>query len=314
MRDDETPSDEAALAGLLKAAGPRDEPPAEFARELKASLHAEWHATLAQRQARKRWQFAGAMAASVAVAAVALGLWQAAPVDVPVAQVVQSSGNVQAASSLSPGDRVTTAADGRVALALGSGLSVRVDGNSELTIEAGDRIVVTRGAVYVDAGAASGNRPLVLATPYGDVRHLGTQYEVRVLDDALRVSVREGRIELRREDGSLQGTAGERLLVSATGNVERTSLAADAEDWAWASSIVPAFEIDNRPLTEFLVWAGRETGRDIVFASPSAQAQAAQVVLRGSVAGLTPDQSIDAVLATTTLKVARSPGEITILD
>lgn len=314
MRDVETPSDEAALAGLLKAAGPRDEPPADFARELKASLHAEWQATLAKRQARKRWQFAGVAAAAVAVAAVGLSLWQTAPVDAAVAQVVQTSGDVQVEPQLSPGDRVVTAMDGKVALAFNSGLSVRVDGGSELTIAAGDRIVVTRGAVYVDAGTDSGNRPLVLATPFGDVRHLGTQYEVRVLDDALRVSVREGRIELAREDGALQGTAGERLLVSAGGNVERTPLAADAEDWAWASEIVPAFEIDNRPLTEFLVWAGRETGRDVVFASPSAQAQAAQVVLRGSVAGLTPDQSIDAVLATTTLKVARSPGEITILD
>lgn len=313
MRD-ETPSEEAALAGLLKAAGPRDEPPADFAREFKAQLHAEWRATVVKRQARTRWQWAGAMAASVAVAAVALGLWRAAPVEAPIAQVVQSSGGVQAVSQLSAGDLVTTAADGRLALAFTSGLSVRVAGDSELTIEAGDRISVVRGAVYVDAGPDSSNRPLVLATPFGDVRHVGTQYEVRVLDNALRVSVREGRIELRREDGALQGTAGERLLVSAAGNVERTSLAADAEDWAWASAIVPAFEIDNRPLTEFLVWAGRETGRDIVFASPSAQAQAAQIVLRGSVAGLTPDQSIDAVLATTTLRVERAPGEILIRD
>jgi hypothetical protein len=76
--------------------------------------------------------------------------------------------------------------------------------------------------------------------------------------------------------------------------------------------VTPPYEIDNRPLLEFLVWAGRETGREVVFATPAAEAQAGQVVLKGSVAGLGPDQAIDAVLVSTSLRAERTPGRLTI--
>ena len=48
-------------------------------------------------------------------------------------------------------------------------------------------------------------------------------------------------------------------------------------------------------------WAGRETGRAIVYASPEAEREAAQIVLRGSIEGLRPDESIGAVGSTTGL-------------
>jgi hypothetical protein len=48
--------------------------------------------------------------------------------------------------------------------------------------------------------------------------------------------------------------------------------------------------------------------------APAAQAQTDQVVLRGSVSGLTPDQAVDAVLVSTTLRVERTAGRLTIRD
>lgn len=324
-------ADEAAVAGLLKAAGRRDDPPADFARELKATLRAEWEATLqderrqhehdARQKARERWRLAGAAAAVATVAAMGLGLWFSRAPDVVVAQVIHQVGNVQLpvnrtqgeVVAVKTGESLSTAADGRVALAFPSGVSVRLDSNSSLTFDAAERVTLNQGAVYVDGGIGA-NRPLTIATPFGDVRHLGTQYEARLSPDGLQLSVREGLVELHRSEGTLQGVAGERLQVAASGIVERTRLASDAVEWAWASSIAPVFDIEQRPLTEFLVWAGRETGRSIVFASPASQLAAAEVVLKGSVAGLTPDQAIDAVLATTTLSADRSPGQILIRD
>ena len=37
----------------------------------------------------------------------------------------------------------------------------------------------------------------VIRTPLGDIRDLGTAFEVRLRDETLRVRVREGRVDLR---------------------------------------------------------------------------------------------------------------------
>ena len=178
--------------------------------------------------------------------------------------------------------------------------------------ERGDRVELLRGAIYVDSGRDGATAPLVVVTPYGSVRHVGTQYEVRMLETELSVSVREGRIGLERKDASLQGAAGEQLVVSSGGNVRREVIAADAADWSWIAQVTPPYEIDQRPLVEFLAWAGRELGREVVFATPAAQAEAGQVILRGSVTGLTPDQAVDAVLVSTPLHAERVDGQLVI--
>lgn len=313
---------DATLASLLKAAGPRAEPPPDFARELKATLHAEWQASLeesreqhaldAKSRARERWRLGGAAVAAVAVAAIGLGLWLSQPAAVVVAQVMQQTGSVQLPEVLAAGERIVTG-QGRVALAFASGVSVRLDSHSSLTLDGAGLATLTGGAVYVDGGTR-GDRALTIATPFGDVRHVGTQYEARLLPDGLQVAVREGLVEVQRPEATLQGAAGERLRVTAAGDVERTQLAPDAPDWAWASAIAPTFDIEQQPLTGFLAWAGRETGRSVVFSSSASQAAAAAIVLKGSVAGLTPDQALDAVIATTTLGIERSPGQILIRD
>ena len=40
------------------------------------------------------------------------------------------------------------------------------------------------------------------------------------------------------------------------------------ETWDWIASTTPAIDIEGRPLADFLAWAGRELGREVVFASP----------------------------------------------
>ncbi len=310
-------AEDATLAALLRAAGRREAPPEEFAQSLRTALRDEWQAGVEQRrQRRKTWQLGGAAAAAVAVMGVAVSLWLAAPGDIAVARIVQVTGDAispaDARSDLLPGARVVTGAGSRMALVLAGGVAVRLDEETEVRVDRADSLAVSRGAVYVDADVKGASMPLRVQTPYGSVRHLGTQYEVRVLEDALSVSVREGRIALDRDDASLQGSAGERLVVSSAGNVQRGRIAADAPAWDWIAAVTPPFEIDSLPLSEFLAWAGRELGREVVFATPAAQAEAGQVILRGSIAGLTPDQAVDAVLVSTQLQAERSPGRLTV--
>jgi hypothetical protein len=63
--------------------------------------------------------------------------------------------------------------------------------------------------------------------------------------------------------------------------------------------IAPPFAIQDQPLTAFLQWTARETGRTLEYASPSVEAAARDLRLRGSIANLTPETALAAVLSTT---------------
>ncbi len=74
----------------------------------------------------------------------------------------------------------------------------------------------------------------------------------------------------------------------------------------------PPFDIDGRPVREFLEWAARELGREIVFETPESEAEANRAVLSGSTVGLTPSEAIAAVLPTTRLRSVQRTDQILI--
>ncbi len=152
-------------------------------------------------------------------------------------------------------------------------------------------------------------RRFVLDTPAGDVRHLGTQYEARLDDGGLRVGIREGRVEVSGRRASVVGSAGE-VLALRDGQVTRSALAPNASAWNWVTDVTPPFSIDGRTVEEFLTWAGRETGRRVVYASPEVERLARSVTLNGTVDGLPPQQAVAAVLATTSLETTVVDGSI----
>jgi ferric-dicitrate binding protein FerR (iron transport regulator) len=256
-----------------------------------------------------------AMAASVAVAAI--GAWFALPMlnqpAAPLATLSRVSGAVEAGSdgdwqpavvrqALGAGQEIVTGPQGRAALLLRDGVSLRLDTDTRIALLTPERIVVTRGAVYLDAGRGSGVAdPLVIESRFGTTRHLGTQYELRVAPDAMLVSVREGRVEVSGTGPVTQADAGEQLLLKADGSMRRQTIARTAALWDWTQEVTPPFAIEQRTLSEFLVWVSRETGREIEFGSPRLQSSAAEIVLRGSIAGLRPDAALAAVMATTPL-------------
>ncbi len=92
----------------------------------------------------------------------------------------------------------------------------------------------------------------------------------------------------------------------------RLDLPAHDTSWNWAGAVALAYPIEGSTLLAFLRWAARETGRELVFADAQTEEAASRIVLRGSVEGLTPDESILAVRATTGLaiEVARERIEV----
>lgn len=325
MNDERTPGevDEADIARLLAKTGPRTQPSAAATAEVRSAVEAEWRRQVEARAARRRYT-GWAVAAGVAVAAV--GAWLASPLYRPeptaVATVARVVGDVgietgggqwvplSAGSVVESGTVLRTGAGGRAAVDLESGVQLRLDVGTELALNDVDEATLSRGAVYVDSGvAAGGDARFILETPAGDVRHLGTQYSAAFDDGALRVGVREGRVEISGQRASVVAAAGESVLID-DGRVTRSALARNAPEWDWVANVIPPFEIEGRTVHEFLVWASRETGHDVAYASPEVESVANRVTLSGTVEGLPPQQAVEAVLATTSLAARVADGRI----
>jgi len=318
MREDD-------IERVLRAAGPREKPPADMERALRESLRDEWRAVVAERQGRRR-RTAWALAAGVMAAAI--GAWLVVP---DVAGPAQAVGTIALASGelrvksgrlgrweqasggqpLLAGQMLATGPAGRGALTLAGGISARLDHATEVRVAGADRLIIDRGAVYVDAGADSADAaPLEIVTPAGSVRHLGTQYEVRVLDAGVRLRVREGKVLWRSDAGTATGEAGDQLVVAADGEVERGRVPLFGDDWDWAAAAAPAVELEGMPLTSFLGLAARELGCRVEFSTPDVAQEAQAVVLHGSATGLSPAQALEAVFATTRMQAIVQDGRI----
>jgi ferric-dicitrate binding protein FerR (iron transport regulator) len=318
-------NDDAGIARVLRAAGGRAHPDEAMKAAVRAAVHAEWRATVTRRGRRRVYL---ALAASVAMAALAVWVGRGYMVtsDEVVANVSRIIGTAQVrsgrfgswhvvAAPLHTGETLMTGADGRVALQLPDGVSVRLDHDTRVAFVDAARIDVKSGAVYVDAGTApTPTDHLRVGTPAGIVQHVGTQYEARIVKSGTRIRVREGRVDLLPEAGGDAQSAGvgEQLLVSPAGEIQRDYISPNDDAWAWASNTAPPFDINGRPVHEFLTWVGRELGREVVYATPAAEAEADRAVLSGSVAGLAPEDALAAVLPTTQLRSVERDGKIQI--
>jgi ferric-dicitrate binding protein FerR (iron transport regulator) len=318
--------DDTDLAALLAAVGPRGRPSLDAMASVRAAVAAEWRATVAARQRRQRFT---TWAAAAGVAVAALAVWIAQPLRAPDGEVVASLtrvvGDVQqnegdgrwvpldTAGSLETGAQLRTGTGGQVALRLNDGVELRLDSRTLVAFENAQQARLAHGAVYVDSHAEPGTTPsdFTLATPVGTVRHLGTQYQARIANGDLRVAIREGRVQVGSTAGTVQGTAGEQLILGG-GRVTRSELAVNATDWDWLATITPPFSLEGRSVDAFLAWAGRETGRAVVYGSPDAEQQAREVILSGTLEGLTPDEAVAAVLSTTSLQAVADGDRIRI--
>ncbi len=289
--DDPTTGEaDADVGALLRAAGRRPQPPPAMEAEVRAAVEAEWR-SMAQSRARRARVTTWAMAAGVAV--VAVGVWIARPLYMPdsgpVAAMARVEGTVEvrtggnkdwaplpANAELREGDEVRTGSAGRAAVRLASGVELRLDNTTRVALNDVRHARLRRGGVYVDSGAsgADASRDLELDTAAGTVRHLGTQYQARVTNGVLTVGVREGLVAIETGGHETVGRAGQVVTLQG-GQATTAELAANAEAWNWASSIAPPFAIEGRTVHEFLTWAGRETGRQVVYASPEAEAAGA---------------------------------------
>ena len=303
------------LGELIRAAGRRPTPPSADYEQVRAASKEAW---LSKVRSRRRRQWSYALAAGLGTLAIGVTvLMQIMPLGAPptVATTAVLDGPVMVLTpdaenwqriddtgvALVSGTRLRTQLDGRVALDLARGLSLRVNFETELTFVSAEQIELTAGTVYVDSGLGVRTDRFEIATTFGVVRDIGTQFEVRSTPAELRVRVREGLVELYqdRQEPELSGSAGEEFQIDSNGAVERAPFSTYDPDWAWVSTLADVPQTDGQTLVGFLNWVAREMGRSLRFSGPGAEAQAQTVVLYGSAENLAPIEALEVMLATT---------------
>lgn len=283
------------LEALLKLAGERDQPSAEGVERARAAARLSWQRALDRAaakpaRARRRWMYA--LAAGLAALSTAV-FWLRPPPTPPVtvAHMVKGEARVatrllSAGAPLHAGDELSTGGE-RAALGVGDALSLRLDRHTRLRFEGMGHVTLLAGAVYVDSGGLNATAALRIDTPAGVVRHVGTQFQVHVRDGLTRVLVREGRVVLTAAGGAALDLGAGDLAEVGRGRLDlQRGQPSSGADWEWAADVAPTFDIENRPLSEFLAWLAREQGWQLRYADGAVQSRAQEIRLHGSLSNL----------------------------
>ena len=321
--------DENVMARLLQIAGPRADVSLDRSARVRESVHQHWQGVVRRRATRRRMTTAIALLSTAAILTLAvrfvLPTRNVAPaMNAVVATVDRAEGSVRAlvdgagspaARTLSldtavyAGEWVATGPAARAALRLSNGVSVRLDAESRARLHSAMIIELVDGALYVDTGRELTG--LEVRTPLGTARDIGTQFEVRVRESSLCVRVRDGIVELWRGDRSISARSGTELTVT-NGNAVSGPISTFGPEWDWVVGLAPAFEIDGRPLATFLEQISHEYGWTMRYADADLERRAAEIILHGSVSGLTADEALGVTLTTSGLAHQLQDGELLI--
>lgn len=283
------------IGELIRAAGKRSVPSEDERRRVLGAAHRAWQAKVRARR-RNRWLALAASVGGVVVLAAGIAVWPERESETLAASVLRSSGAVEVQSvesgpwqalaardaTLAAGARVRSSASGRVSLDL-NGISLRAGGATEFVLDSAARIDLVNGTIYVDSGSRTSGGGIEVATAFGELKDIGTQFEVRSLPERLRLRVREGRVLLSSPGlpNEIESTAGNELTVDEGGDIRRRPFPSVHADWAWAESLAVMPELNGRSAREVLAWIARETGRRLEYDDPAAELRARNAVLSG---------------------------------
>lgn len=320
--------EEDVTARLLRLAGTPPDPPGARAARVREAVHEAW---LMQRRQRmfRRAAVTAAVCAIAATLLIATRLQRVAPrpataLDVVVATGTRVDGSptivrrgAEPAVGLTPAmplhveDVLQTDGASRASLQMADGSSLRLDRQSRIRFVGPAAIELTSGAAYVET--APDSHGFEIRTAMGAVRDLGTAFEVRLFESSLRIRVRTGLVQLQRGTSVTTAEAGTEATITSAG-MKTQPLRPYGADWDWSAGLAPAFAIDGRSLRAYLDHAAAEHGWTVRYASPAVAGSANRIVLHGSVEGLSAEQALDVVLASSGLEHRLRDGELLISE
>lgn len=297
------------LAEIIRAAGRRAEPPEAYRDQVYEAAHSAWRKKVDSRR-RLRWL---AAAASVAGLIVAGAIFQVMTTSntVPAATIaiargaielriddVESWQGVAGIQNLAPGAHLRTRGDGRATLALAAGGSLRLNVNTEIIVGR-SRYELVSGTLYFDSEGRAPDSPIEIATAFGVVQDIGTQFEVATNRNSVRVRVRSGRVALTDSANNVDiaADAGSEVELAADGIAVQREFSPRDPAWSWAARL--ALPPSSRSILNYLTWIARETGHRLEFDPRNVERIAETENLIGNLEDHTPEEVLDLIVATT---------------
>lgn len=316
--------DETQLSDLLKKTGPREAPSAELSQEVKANVKLIWQQEVKKNKRMLQRRYAIAAGLVFAISSVVLVNFFSKPeFYATVSKVVNQVEYQRQGGSwynLDGGPvtgRVTirTGMNSFASINMNNGLNVRISENSQIELLAIDEVTANSGIVFVNTQSSlNPGNVITISTPFGEVKDIGTQFQVKITPIDWQIQVREGQVEIN--DGAEQHFASknERIAISADDSVQVTEISSDDASWEWTQEVSSAFDLEGSRLSEFLNWVGIETGKEIEYQSEIARISAHLTILHGSVEGLKPIDSLATVLMTTDFHLVETETDSIVVD
>jgi len=275
-----------SLEELLKQAAPRPVPSPDDEAMVRAAVREEWREATAGRRSRRRvMQYAVAATVILGVFGV-LNMLRTPPVEaMRIASIEKSIGSVFVLGDQAEllevndemqvfsGQTIVTQDDAGLALAWAKGGSLRVGANTRIEFTDERSVFLIAGRAYFDslpdaeaAGIDGGDAPaFTLRTELGDVYHVGTQYMGEVDDDALVVSVREGKVFIDGKFHERTVSSGFRVSMAGRQQPSVSNVSRSGEAWEWVHETMPPRDVEGQTVYEFVSWVSRELGLDFDF-------------------------------------------------
>lgn len=330
-KDNDQIGDSNSLDKILEHAELRQPAPEIIRARAFRRLHDHWQTTTRrQRVLRKAGPWAMAAGVLLSIALV-LNLGDIGPqvASISVAKVNRVTGEtavlvtatgdqaaIQADTELRTFAELATGEKSRIALTWNEGGTLRLDTNTNVALVSPTEIRLIKGAVYYDSydyesQSSATADAITIATPYGEISHVGTQFSVRIQENSLLLRVREGMAQIASDvEISLIGEETEGLFDSQGITLEQ-HVNPYGESWRWAEEIAPLFSASGKSPKEVLAWIGRETGRKLVYASPESLELAQSQKISG-LESVSPEQALLAIPYATQLTYRESAGSIEI--
>ena len=310
---------------LLRKAGKRSAPDVDLTEEIKSATRKAWQETVEKRRKLRvrRLGIASGIAASLLFGVIfSFQNWVQQPGYEYIAQFTNVSGDIRingetsSALNISPGDTLTAGKNALMSVVMNNGITLLANENTELEMLSEERIFLVKGRIYFDSADSASS--LVIDTRLGQVKDIGTQYELLSDGTDLKVSMREGETSLSLPDGksiraTSKGGSGDVVEVSSNGSVERSTIGINDTYWDWISDSHDDINLEGKSLYEVISLASRITGKKAVYITQNAKQVAKLTTMSGGT--LNPDHietALPLLMETTTLSIVLKSDTIEI--
>jgi hypothetical protein len=293
-----------SLELLLSEASPRPVPAPADTAAVRAAVRAEWQSVSGRHQSRKRMLYFAAAATVLLGVFLVLNTLRVPDIEVErIASIQKSFGAIYVLGeqsqltliddlqTIQSGQTIITGDDAGIALAWGRGGSLRLDKNTRVEFRDDDTLYLKGGQVYFDstpsqlvAGISAGSiTAFEVETDFGLVTHIGTQFITAVDGGELKVTVREGQVDVAGQYHDYRAAKGEQVSFVGRRQPVKTNFPEYGSAWDWVGATSPPINVDGKSAHEFLLWAGRELGREVVYSNAVVEQELRKAKLHGDI-------------------------------